>query len=249
MQHMPYAPLPAARLDIVAPPGDSAANQTIGLKLVAADGRPVAAQSDIHLRTTASNASLDKSEVVIEKGATSAEVTVSKTTPGIAEFSVEQVGGVTSAFSGSTQISFASDGTFVPKAPFVISLSVSPNTRLRTGLDTGTVVARLVDADQREFAARRTYTITFPELTGQVVLDPASLTILAGKSFGTLRVSASQPQVLPFRPSVVPPTTVQNLVSSLEFVSPIVSAVAIVQLPSQSMDIWKRGGRKKSGWL
>jgi hypothetical protein len=199
------------------------------LKLLDADGRAVAAPRDIHLRATASNASVNKSEVIIEKGATSAQVTVSKESPGIADFSVKQVGGVTSAFSGSTQLSFAPDTSVVPKPPFVIAVSISPSSRLRAGLETGTVVARILDAEQREFPAHRTYTIRFPELTGPVHVMPPNLTIQTGESYGTTEVSATQPTVLPFRPSVNPPSTVLSSVDRLEFISPIVSAIAIPQ--------------------
>ena len=226
IQGMPYLPVPAARLDIAAPATSPGTSQTVDLKLLDANGKPVPAPQTLRFHTSASGASVDKSEVLIEKGSTSAQVTVTKNAPGLTEFAVEQVGTVSPAFSSKAQLSFTSGIAFAPKPPFFIAISVSPTARIRVG-DSGTVVARLVDAKRREFPAPQAYTITFPEIAAQAAVDPVALTIGKGTSVGTAKVSAKQPIILPFRPSINPPSAILSSVSSLEFISPVVSAVAI----------------------
>ncbi len=220
--------LPPARLSIEAPTAPTSSSvQPLRVQLLDADGRPVAAGVPIRLKVGVSGgAVVDQPEVTIPKGASSATVNVKKERPGLTQVVVQQVATQGAVLNAAAQLSFAEE-EFVPKSPFAITFGISPGPKLRAGLDVGTIVARMVDANSKEFPARQDYEINFPELGAGTKLSPPVMRLTRGNSFAVASVSYDQPGSFLFKPSVNPHADVLSSVSEVDFVSPIVSAVVI----------------------
>lgn len=218
--------LPPVQLTIEAPSNHVSTSQAVQVRLLDVDGKAAVAPQPIHFKVSAAGANVDMHEITIPKGASSASVNIKKDTPGLAHISVEQAGSSGRILSAGTQLNFDTEEDFVPKRPYSISLDVSPSSKILTGA-VGTIVARLVDANNREFPSPRDYHIAFPELAAAARIHPAAIKIARNESFVTAQLSSSQVATLPFHPSILPPLPFISTTEKVDFISPIVSAVVI----------------------
>jgi hypothetical protein len=217
--------LPPARLAIEGNAAPTRSNtQSVRVRLLNADGKPVNADENIHFKVAADNASVVH-EVTIPKGSDSATVNVAKTKPGVSKIQFEQTSALNPSLNASTQVSFTED--YTPKPPYQISFDISPSSKLKASVESADIIARVIDSERREVPAPRKFTINFPELLHRVTVTPAQLTISQGDSYAVANVTSNVAVLLPFRPSVNPPLSLLNNATNLEFVSPVVSAVVI----------------------
>jgi len=178
-------------------------------------------------KINAADAHIDATEITIPKGASSATLNVKKEKAGWAHIDAAQTNARGPAISGETQLSFGSDEEFIPKRPYAILFEVTPSSKLATSGEIGTIVARMIDANKREFPARQDYRIVFPELTTKVRVQPPEMRIGKDSSYAVARISSNEAASFPFHPSIRPPLPFESAIEKVDFISPIVSAVVI----------------------
>src|SRR5208282_1021826 len=177
------APTGAAKIVLEAPPAVAAGQQgTVNIRLLNALGQPSAAFADIRLRVDAVGAVVDRQTVTIPKGASSAQVAVSRDKPGISDIRVEQTDVPTGGFEASTQIGFSPPDAYVPVPPLALWLRVQPNAKLKAGIETARVIVRYIDSHKVSIPAKQDIAVAFPGLADKLSPDP--LRIPSGTPFG-----------------------------------------------------------------
>lgn len=222
-------PMMPARILLSAPPSVQGTIGKLTVTLADTKGRPVAATSDMALRVSATGAKSDQDTVVIRKDQTSANFSISKDEPGVAEVRVEQTGAPTQGFAAAADIGFSPDlNSYKPLPPYKLWLTANA-TKLRAGIDAVNLVIRYVDRNKTPLPAPRAYDISFPEESDKIAPHP--LRIRAGDPYGSARLSASEPGIVNLNPVVSPPTALENDANRVEFVSPIVGLRLIADPP------------------
>ncbi len=217
--------LPVAQLRIEPPPGPITAPQhPVTVTLFDADGKPVVARDPVHLKVTATGAAVNQTVLVIPAGQSSATLNVSRQGSGLAHVSVENIA-QGPLLRATVPLSFVGD-EFSPKKPFSIALDIVPGTKLKPGLK-ATLIARMIDADGREFPAQANYRINFPELSATAKLEPPEMLLPKDVSNARMTVTSDSAQSLVVKPSVTPYLSVQSHPSSIEFESPVWGAVLV----------------------
>ena len=220
------APHVPARLELEAPKNIAGAKQgTVDIKLVDSKGQPFTATRDLKFNVKASAGQVDQQTVVIHKGASSAEVMVSKAAPGLSNVQVESADVATAGLSGGTQIGFTADAGYKPVLPLSLLVSVQPGTKLKANLDSAKVIVRYIDASKVPVPTKNAIKVAFPGLGN--LLTPPAVNLAAGDLYGEATLSSTQPQVVPLTPVASPPTTVTSEAQSVEFISPIVATRVI----------------------
>jgi hypothetical protein len=221
------APHIPTQLQIEAPKNVSGSQGKLNIKLLDAKGQPIQASSDLKFTVKASEGQ-GQQTVVIHKGDTSADVAVSKSAPGLADFHVESAGASTMGLAGSTQIGFIPQSGYRPVPPLSLLLTVQPGVKLKAG-ETARVIVRYVDSHRIPVPAQSAIKVGFPGLG--VLLSPASVNIPAGELYGEAALSSPQPQLISLNPVASPPTSVDNQAGTVEFVSPIVATRVVLSQP------------------
>jgi hypothetical protein len=229
--HSLYAQAPkgTARLSIEAPTTIvQGAQGKIDIKLLNAQGQPTAASKDVKLRIDAPGTAADQQSVTIPKGATSAEVAVSKATPGFSDIHVEQADAPADGLKANAQIGFSPAGAYTPVGPLGLRVSVQPNTKLKAGLETAKIVVTYLDSHKVPVPASNDIQIAFPGLSE---ISPNPIQIASGALFGEADVAATRPEVIALNPIPAPPMSVVSDTPSVEFDSPIVGLRVIADPP------------------
>lgn len=220
--------LPPVRVELSAPAvPTSTSSVPVQLRLLDVNGKPIYASEPMSFKINATDAHVDASQITIQKGSSSATLNVKKDKAGLAHIDVAQTGSRGAALSGGTELSFGADEEFVPKRPYTILFAIMPSPKLLTGGQSGTIVARMIDADNREFPARQEYKIAFPELMTRARIQPRVMKISRNSSFAVAQISSDEAASLPFHPSIQPFMLFHSSTEVVDFVSPIVSAVVI----------------------
>jgi hypothetical protein len=222
------APHIPTRLQVDAPKNVSGSQGTVNIKLLDAKGQPIQAASDLKFTVKASEGQ-GQQTVVIRKGATSADVMVSKSAPGLSNIHVESADASTVGLSGNTQIGFTPGAGYSPVPPLSLLITVQPGVKLKAGVETARIIVRYVDNHKVPVPAQSAIKVGFPGVGD--LMSPASVNIPAGELYGEATLSSSQPQLVALNPVASPPTSVDNQAGTVEFVSPIVATRVV---PSQT---------------
>ncbi len=218
------APHIPARLEVEAP-RNVAGGETgkVNIKLLDAKGQPFTATKDLKFNVKTSAGQLNQQTVTILKGASSADVTVSKNAPGLSNIQVDAADLAAVGLAGGAQVGFTPNAGYTPVLPLSLLVTVQPATKLKAGMDTAKVVVRYVDKSNVPVPARSAIKIDFPGVGN--LLTPASVTIAAGGLYGEADLSSSLPQIVPLNAIASPPIAVNN--ATAEFVSPIAATRVI----------------------
>ncbi len=226
------APKGVARIALGAPPTVVAGQQgTVAIRLLNAAGQPTAADADMKLHVDALGAVVDHQTITIPKGATSAQVGVSKERPGTSDIRVEQIDDPTGGFKANAQIGFLPSDTYTPVSPLSLWLSVQPNAKLKAGVETAKIIVRYIDSQKVSIPARRSIQVAFPGLADKI--SPYPLRIPSGAPFGEATLTDNRAEIIPLNPVPSPPISIISDANSVEFVSPIVG-LRLIADPSYS---------------
>jgi hypothetical protein len=193
------APKGTAKIALEAPPAVAAGQQaTANIRLLDASGRPSAADADIRLRVDAFGAVVDHQNVTIPKGATSAQVAVSREKPGISDIRVEQTDAPAGGFKASAQISFSPSDAYTPVRPLTLWLSVQSTTKLKAGIETAKIIVRYIDSHKVSIPAPQEFLVAFPGLADK--MSPYPLRIPSGAPFGEASLANNRAEIIPLNP-------------------------------------------------
>lgn len=198
------------------------ADGKLNIKLLDANGHPFTATKDLKFNVKASAGQLDHQTVIIHKGESSADVTVSKNAPGLSNIQVEAADNAAAGLAGGTQVGFTSTG-YRPVQPLSLLVTVQPATKLKAGVDTARVIVRYVDKTNVPVPTKTAIRVDFPGVSN--MLTPSSVSIPAGSLFGEADLAVKSPQLVPLNAVASPPIAANNAVA--EFVSPIVATRVI----------------------
>lgn len=217
------APHVPARLEVEGPKNVVGGEQgKLNIRLLDATGHPFTATKDLKFNVKTSAGQLDQQTVVIHKGENTANLSVSKNTPGLANVQVEAADNAAAGLSGGTQVGFTSTG-YTPVPPLSLLITVQPATKLKAGVDTAKVIVRYVDKSNVPVPAKTPIKIDFPGVSN--MLTPSSVSIPAGSLFGEADLASTSPQLVPLNAVASPPIAANN--ATAEFVSPIVATRVI----------------------
>jgi len=163
---------------------------------------------------------VDHQTVTIPKGATSAQVAISREKPGISDIRVEQTDVPTAGFQANAQVSFSPLPTYKPVRPLTLRVNVQPNTKLKAGIDTAKIIVRYTDSHKVSIPAGQDIQVAFP--TAADKMSPNPLRIPSGAAFGEADLADTRAEIIPFYPVPSPPLSITTDANSVEFVSPIV---------------------------
>ena len=210
-----------ARLEVEAPKGIAGGESGhVNVKLVDAAGNPIKAESNLSFHVNAANgAQLSQQEVVIPKGQSSADITVSKIAPGISNIQVQQTGAQGGGLSAGTQIGSTPGQDYAPVPPFSLAMGISPGTKLKAGIETAKIIIRMLDSNKMTVPAMNDIKVAFPGLEN--LLSPPQISMSKGALYAEANLVSAQPQSLTLSPLVFPTMPVLADASTVEFVSPI----------------------------
>lgn len=218
------APQVPARLEVEGPRNVVGGEQgKLNIKLVDAAGHPFTATKDLKFNVKASDGQLDHQTVIIHKGDSSANLTVSKAAPGLSNIQVEGADNSAAGLAGGTQVGFTPNTDYTPVPPLSLLITVQPAAKLKAGVDTAKVIVRYVDKTNVPVPAKTAIRIDFPGVSN--MLTPSSVSIPAGSLFGEADLAAKTPQLVPLNAVASPPIATNN--ATAEFVSPIVATRVI----------------------
>lgn len=202
--------------------------EDLSVKLVDGRGDPVESNSDITLDVDAVGANVNQSAIVIPKGQTAANLTVSKNTPGLSTIRVTETGTL-GALTATTQIGLSTGAAYTPIAPYSLWVTAQP-IKVRSGIESAEIIVRHMDKNKYCVPATKDISIKFPGI-GQA-LTPHTLLIRAGECFIEGALSVAQPQIVKLEPTPSPAMSIVNEASNVEFVSPVASINVVTDNPS-----------------
>lgn len=210
-----------ARLEVEAPKSIAGGQSgNVNVKLVDAAGNPIKAESNLSFRVNAANgAQLSQQELVIPKGQSSANLTVSRVAPGISSIQVQQSGAEGGGLSATTQIGSTASQDYTPVPPFSLALSITPGNKLKAGIETAKIIIRMLDANKMTVPAMKDIKVAFPGLEN--LLTPPQISLSKGELYAEANLVSAQPQSITLNPLVFPTMPVQADASTIDFVSPI----------------------------
>jgi hypothetical protein len=215
------APKGTARIALEAPTSVEAGQPAVvNIRLLGASGQPTAAEADIKFRVDTAGAVVEHQAVTIPKGETSAQVVISKGTPGISDVRVEQSDVPAGGFKANAQIGFSPSNNYRPIGPISLWLSVQPSTKLKAGIETAKIIVRYIDSQKVSIPANQDILVSFPGLKDKI--SPHPLRIPSGAPFGEADLSDNRAEIIALNPVPSPPVSVMSDSSTVEFVSPIV---------------------------
>jgi len=219
------APTGPARISVGAPPMVATSTpSTVDITLQDARGKPVTADRDIQLKVLKPGAATHEI-VTVPRGSSSTQISVLENRAGLGEVVVSPLDTSSPIRSATSEIAFAPPQAYTPVLPLSLTLSVSPRLQLFAGVDTGKLIARLVDSKGIPATTDREISVSFPESSER--LAPYPLRIPAGLAYGTASVSSTSAGRLVLSPLVEPPTFGGTPISTqrldVEFVNQIVA--------------------------
>lgn len=195
-QSTPIEPLMPSRVTVVDSnllPAIPDVPQPVTIRLLDSAGIPVKADKDIELHIEAERGlSLGDDSLLIRKGQSSAQLMITKRTPGISGIRITQAQVPTTVFGGHFDLDFAPESNYQPAPPLNVLLTVSPGNWLVLGSKIGKIIAFLRDNNGNPVDAGQDVTISFPKVVGDVSpCCPLDVKIAKGQRVGETEVTST----------------------------------------------------------
>lgn len=220
-----------ARLELEAPRSIAGGQSgKMNVKLVDGAGNPIKAESNLSFKVnTANGGKLSEQEVVIPKGQSSADVTVSSVAAGISNIQVQQANTQNGGLSATTQIGSAPNQNYVPVPPYSLALSISPGVKLKAGIEKAIIAVRMLDHNGMSIPSVNDINVAFPGM--ESLLSPPQISLPRGAQYAEASLASAQPVSVTLSPLVSPAMVMAPNSASVDFVSPILGIAVTSSQP------------------